>query len=150
MSDHFALEYIYIYIKHEVTRECILLLTLALLNTLRCHAHFSFKANQITWSGFLTEIHIFNVKECRSRSVGFFRSQLILIYKFAKTGHVVFSKRRVNHTGRTYCFMRYMHGTKVHQWILYKVIKIRLFDFYNKLNITEVTRRFCWHNIFVS
>ena len=52
-------------------------LTLVMLNNLRCNAHFS-PVNQITWSGFLIEIHIFNDKQCRSRSVGFF--QLIWIY----------------------------------------------------------------------
>ena len=30
--------------------------------------------------GFLIDIHIFNDKQCRCRSVGFFRSQLIWIY----------------------------------------------------------------------
>ena len=35
-------------------------LTLAMLNKLRCHTHFYFPANQITWSGFLIEIHTFN------------------------------------------------------------------------------------------
>ena len=51
-------------------------------------------------------IHIFNDKQCRSRSVGYFRSQLIWICTveeanwsgstlFAKTGHVIFSRRRV-------------------------------------------------------
>ena len=35
---------------------------------------------------FLIQIHILNVKQCRSRSVGFFRSQLIWICMFAKTG----------------------------------------------------------------
>ena len=44
-------------------------LTLALLNKLRCHIHFQFTANQIRWSGFLIEIHIFNDKQCRFRSV---------------------------------------------------------------------------------
>ena len=36
-----------------------------------------FSANQITWSRLLLQIYILNPKECRSRSVGFFRSQLI-------------------------------------------------------------------------
>ena len=45
-------------------------LTLVMLNNLRCHADFKFPASQITWSGFLIEIHIFNDKQCRSRSVG--------------------------------------------------------------------------------
>ena len=59
-------------------------LTLALLNKLRCHAHFQFTANQITWSRLLIQIHILNGKKCRSRSVGFFRSQLIWIYTVCK------------------------------------------------------------------
>ena len=54
--------------------------TLVMLNKLRCYAHFLFSANHITWFGFLIEIHIFNDKQSRSRSVGFFRSQLIWIY----------------------------------------------------------------------
>ena len=60
------------------------ILTLVLLNKLRCHAHFQFTANQITWSRLLIQIHIPNDKQCRSRSVGFFRSQLIWIYTVCK------------------------------------------------------------------
>ena len=37
-------------------------LTLVMLNKSRCHTQFYFLANQITWIGFLLEIHIFNVK----------------------------------------------------------------------------------------
>ena len=37
-------------------------------------------ANWIAWSRLLIQIHILNDKQCRSRSVGFFRSQLIWIY----------------------------------------------------------------------
>ena len=59
-------------------------LTLVLLNKLRCHVHFKFSANQITWSRLLIKIHILNGKKCRSRSVGFFRSQLIWIYTVCK------------------------------------------------------------------
>ena len=59
-------------------------LTLVLLNKLRCHAYFQFSANQITWSSLLIQIHILNDKQCRSRSVGFFRSQLIWIYTVCK------------------------------------------------------------------
>ena len=51
-----------------------------MLNKLRCHAHFQFSANQNTWSRLSLQIHILNDKQCRSRSVGFFRSQLIWIY----------------------------------------------------------------------
>ena len=58
-------------------------LTLVLLNKLRCHTSL-FSANQITWSGMLLYIHILNGKQCRSRSVGFFRSQLIWIYTVCK------------------------------------------------------------------
>ena len=56
--------------------------TLVLLK--RCHAHFWFSANQITWSVLLLQIQIFNGKQCRSRSVGFFSSQLIWIYTVCK------------------------------------------------------------------
>ena len=56
------------------------MLALVMLNKLRCHTHFWFTTNQITWSGFLIEIHILYDKQCRSRSVSFFRSQLIWIY----------------------------------------------------------------------
>ena len=59
-------------------------LTLVMLNKLRCHAHFQFSANQITWSTSLLQIHILNGKKCRSRSAGFFRSQLIWIYTVCK------------------------------------------------------------------
>ena len=59
-------------------------LTLVLLNKLRCHAYFQFSANQVTWSSLLIQIHILNGKQCRSRSVGFFRSQLIWIYTVCK------------------------------------------------------------------
>ena len=60
------------------------LLTLVMMNKLRCHAYFQFSTNQITWSRLLTEIHILNGKQCRSRSVGFFRSQLIWTYTVCK------------------------------------------------------------------
>ena len=59
-------------------------LTLAMLNKLRCHTQFWFSANQITWSNLLIQIHIVNDKQGRSRSVGFFRSQLIWIYTVCK------------------------------------------------------------------
>ena len=48
------------------------------------------------WSGFLIEIHIFNDKQCRSRSVGFSEANWSGSTLFAKTGLVMFSKRRVN------------------------------------------------------
>ena len=60
------------------------ILTLVMLNKLGCHAHFYFSANQITWSWLLIQIQISNGKQCRSRSVGFFRSQLIWIYTVCK------------------------------------------------------------------
>ena len=59
-------------------------LTLVMLNELICHAYFQFSANQTTWSRLLVLIHILNDKQCRSRSVGFFRSQLIWIYTVCK------------------------------------------------------------------
>ena len=64
----------------EIYQVCSVPFTLVILNKLRCDAHFQFPANQITWSGVLMESHIFNDKQCRSISVGFFRSQLIRIY----------------------------------------------------------------------
>ena len=60
------------------------MLTLVMLNKLNCHAHFQFSANQITWSKLLIQIHLLNGKQCRSRSVGFFRSQMIWIYTVCK------------------------------------------------------------------
>ena len=71
----------------KATQSCESLLTLVMLNKLRCPAHFYFSANQITWSRLLIQVHIFNDKQCRSRSVGFFRSQLIWIYT-AKAGYI--------------------------------------------------------------
>ena len=59
-------------------------LTLVLLNKLRCHTHFLFSANHITWSRLWIQIHMLKDKQCRSRSVGFFRSQLIWIYTVYK------------------------------------------------------------------
>ena len=59
-------------------------LTLVLLNKLRCHTHFLFSADQMTWSRLLIHIHEVNDKQCRSRSVGFYRSQLIWIYTVCK------------------------------------------------------------------
>ena len=34
------------------------MLTLAMVNKLRCHAHFLFLANHITWSRLLIQIHL--------------------------------------------------------------------------------------------
>ena len=48
------------------------------------HAYFQVSANQITWSWLLIWIHIINGKQCRSRPVGFSRSQLIWIYTVCK------------------------------------------------------------------
>ena len=48
------------------------ILTLVLLKKLRCHAHFQFTANQITWSRLLIQIHILN-------------GQLIWIYTVCKS-----------------------------------------------------------------
>ena len=59
-------------------------LTLVMLNKLRCHTYFQFSANQITWSRLLIQIHILNGKQCRSRSDGFWSSQLICIYTVCK------------------------------------------------------------------
>ena len=80
-------------LEFEITRvDCTFLLdvahisvlTLVMLIKLRCHSHFQFSANQITWCRLLIQIHILNGKLCRSRSVGFFRSQLIWICTVCK------------------------------------------------------------------
>ena len=55
-----------------------------MLNKLRCHTHLQILADQIAWSSLLIQIHMLNVKQCRSRSVGFWRSQLIWIYTVCK------------------------------------------------------------------
>ena len=60
------------------------LITLAWLNKLRCHTHFKLSANQIAWSRLMIQMYILNGKQCRSRSVGFWRSQLIWIYTICK------------------------------------------------------------------
>ena len=60
------------------------ILIFVMLNKLRCHARFQFSANQIAWSRLFIQIHMLNDKQCRSRSVGFFRSQLIWIYTVCK------------------------------------------------------------------
>ena len=55
-----------------------------MLNKLWCHNHLLFSANQITRSRLLIQIYILNNKQCRSRSVGFFRRQLIWIFTVCK------------------------------------------------------------------
>ena len=59
-------------------------LILIMLNKLKCNTHFWFSTNQITWSRLLIQIHILNDKQCRSRSDGFWRSQLIWIYSVSE------------------------------------------------------------------
>ena len=54
--------------------------------------------SQITWSRLLIQIQILNGKQCRSRSVGFFRSQLVWIYSLQRQGISGFSRTRVDHT----------------------------------------------------
>ena len=68
----------------RLTHRLNMILILVLLNKLRRHAYFLFSANQITWSKLFIQIQILNNKQCRSRSVGFFRSQLIWIYTVCK------------------------------------------------------------------
>ena len=53
------------------------------LNKLRWHAFFKFQPVRF-WSRLLIQIHILIGKQCRSRSVGFIRSQLIWIYIICK------------------------------------------------------------------
>ena len=51
-------------------------------------------ANHFDWSRLLIQIHILNDKQCRSRSVGFFRSQLIWCLR--RQGIYGFSSTRIN------------------------------------------------------
>ena len=60
------------------------MLTFVVLNKSRCHAHFWVSVHQITLFRLLIQFHVLNDKQCRSRSVGFFRSQLIWIYTVCK------------------------------------------------------------------
>ena len=55
-----------------------------MLNKLWPNTYFWLSANQTSWSRLLIQIQILNGKQCRSRSVGFFRSQLIWIYTVCK------------------------------------------------------------------
>ena len=50
------------------------ILTLVMRNELKCHVPFQFSANQITWSSLLIQCTQLNANQCKSRSVGFFRS----------------------------------------------------------------------------
>ena len=47
--------------------------------------YFWFLANQRTWSRLLIQTHMSNGKQCRSRSAGFYRSQLIRVYTVWKS-----------------------------------------------------------------
>ena len=62
------------------------MLTRVMLNKLRFLTLFYLSANQITWSRLLIQIHMLNDKQCRSRSLGFWRSQLIWICTVSKSG----------------------------------------------------------------
>ena len=73
-----------IYQEQVLTADNRPILNLVMLNKLKCFAHFWFSANQIIWSRLLIPIHSLNDKQCRSRSVGFSRSQLIWIYTVYK------------------------------------------------------------------
>ena len=57
-----------------------------MLNKFRCHAHFLFSANHIVWSRLLMQLYILHDKQCRSRSVGFWRSHRIWIYTICEGG----------------------------------------------------------------
>ena len=67
--------------KYDTQPKCLIL---DMLNKLRCHIHFKFSTNQITWFRLLIKNHILNDKQCRSRSVAIFRSQQIWIYTVCK------------------------------------------------------------------
>ena len=60
----------------QMTSRVAALLTLVMLNQLRCRAYLQFSANQITWSRLLIQIHVQNDKQ--------WRSQIIWIYTVCK------------------------------------------------------------------
>ena len=70
-------------------------LTLVMLNKLRCHTHFQLSANQITWSRLLIQIHILNDKQCRSRTVSFFKPTCVDLHCLQRCGISRFSRTRV-------------------------------------------------------
>ena len=55
------------FIKRFLCYQSKFILTLVMLK--RCHSHFQFSANRITWSRLLIQIHILNGKQCRSRQL---------------------------------------------------------------------------------
>ena len=69
---------------------------LPLLNKLRCHAHFQLSANLITWSRVLTQIHILNDKQDRSRKVGFFKPIDLDLHCLQRWSISWLSRTRVN------------------------------------------------------
>ena len=81
--------------KSKSSRQTELDLTLVMLNKLRCHAHFKFPANQITWSMFLIEIHILMTNSADPDQLASSEANWSGSTLFAKTVHVLFSKRRV-------------------------------------------------------
>ena len=107
---------------------CSVNLTLLMLNKLRCHAHFLFPANQITWSGFLIDIHKLtnnaDPDQLVSSEANWSGSTL-----FAKTGHVVFSKRRINPV--TCHNSSRQHYTIINYWgIQYDMISTREYRYW--------------------
>ena len=77
----FAIRMIFAWMHHGCRAAPLGLMT-AMLNKLKPRPFLS--ANHITWFRLLIHIHILNDKQCRSRSVGFWRSQLIWIYTVCK------------------------------------------------------------------
>ena len=73
----------------SVLERMIVTLTLVMLNKLICPAHSEFSDNQITWSRLLIYIHILKGKQCRSRSVGFFRRQGISGFSMTRVYNVL-------------------------------------------------------------
>ena len=107
-----------------------LFLNLVLLNKLGCHTHFSFSANQITWSRLL--IQILNGKQCRSRSVGFFRSQLIWVSEANWSGSTLFAKAWHIHVsaglGITRQYWYFSHFPQKHMlWVIIRIASLMCF-----------------------
>ena len=104
-----------------------LCLTLVMLNKLRRHAHFRLSANQITWFILLVQTHILNDKQCRSKSVSFWRSQLIWIYTVCK------GRAYLGSAGQgLICF--YDKTSSFTLYVYYMVVKPKLTQLYIKGN----------------
>ena len=100
-------------------------LTLVMLNKLKCLAHFQFSASQIIWSRLLILIHKVNGKQCRSRSVGFFRSQHLDLHCLQRQEISGFSRTRVKYLPDTPFYLELWCWYELERNIAVRLKKIR-------------------------